>query len=123
MTVQELKKTRRIRRKAHIRKNTTGTMARPRLTVFKSNMHIYAQIITDVERKTLASASTIDKEVVALLKADMNKKQKSELVGEVLAKRAVEANISQIEFDRNGYPYHGRVKALAEGARKGGLKF
>lgn len=123
MTVQELKKTRRIRRKAHIKKNIFGSMEKPRLTVFKSNMHIYAQIINDIDRNTIASASTIDKEVVALLKADMNKKQKSELVGTVLAKRAVTANITEIQFDRNGYPYHGRTKALADGARKGGLKF
>lgn len=123
MTVQELKKTRRTRRKAHIRKSTFGTTERPRLTVFKSNMHIYAQVINDVEGKTIVSASTIDKEVQSLLKADMNKKQKSELVGELVAKRAVEAKVAEVQFDRNGYPYHGRIKALADGARKGGLKF
>ncbi len=123
MKALELKHKRRQRRKYAIRKKITGTCEVPRLTVFKSITHIYAQIIDDVTRKTLASASTIDKEVKALLKPDMPKVAQSEVVGEILGKRALKNNIKTIAFDRNGYLFHGRVKALADGCRKAGLEF
>jgi large subunit ribosomal protein L18 len=123
MKVQYLKAKRRDKRKAHVRKIITGTLERPRLSVFKSSGQIYAQIINDVDGKTLASASTIDKEVRTQLKDGMTKTAKSELVGNAIAKRAKEANITTVAFDRNGYIYHGRVKALADAARQGGLVF
>ncbi len=123
MRIQELKKKRRIRRKAHIRKRISGTAERPRLTVFRSNLHIYAQIIDDVANKTVVSASSLEKDIMAQIKPEMNKTQQSVLVGTELAKKANSAGIKEVQFDRNGYPYHGRIKALADGARKGGLKF
>ena len=107
----------RLKIKAHIRNRITGTAEKPRLTVFRSNAQIYAQIIDDKAGKTIAAASSLGaKEKVA-------KKEQASLVGESLAKLAVEAGITQVVFDRNGYLYHGRVKELADGARKGGLKF
>lgn len=124
MKILELKKQRRQRRKYGIRKKISGTGEVPRLTVFKSDLHIYAQIIDDVKKVTLCSASTIDKEVRSLIKSDKKTKvAQSELVGEIIAKRALEKNIQSIAFDRNGYIFHGRVKALADGCRKAGLKF
>lgn len=124
MKILELKKQRRQRRKYGIRKKISGTCDVPRLTVFKSDLHIYAQIIDDVKKETLCSASTIDKEVRSLIKSDKKTKvAQSELVGEIIAKRALEKNIQSIAFDRNGYIFHGRVKALADGCRKAGLKF
>ena len=123
MRTQELKVKRRIKRKAHIRKNMTGTATNPRLSVYRSNINIYAQIIDDTLKKTIVSASTLDSEIKSKITAETNKSKQSELVGELLAKRAKSAKIQSIKFDRNGYSFHGRVKALAEGARKGGLKF
>ena len=107
---------RRIKIKFRIRKNVFGTAERPRLSVFRSNKQIYAQVINDLEGKTLASASSLGMEA-------MPKKEQAAKVGEMIAKNAQEAGISQVVFDRNGYLYHGRVKELADGARKGGLKF
>ena len=107
---------RRIKIKFRIRKNVNGTAERPRLSVFRSNKQIYAQVINDLEGKTLASASSLGMEA-------MPKKEQAAKVGEMIAKNAQEAGISQVVFDRNGYLYHGRVKELADGARKGGLKF
>ncbi|HRP01227.1 MAG TPA: 50S ribosomal protein L18 [Candidatus Kapabacteria bacterium] len=123
MKVLVLKAKRKLRRKRHIIKSMTFKGDRLRLTVFKSLNHIYAQIIDDKEQKTLVSASTIDKEVKSQITSDMKKSDKSVLVGKLIAKRAKEANISNVAFDRNGYIYHGRVKALADGAREGGLQF
>lgn len=123
MNIQQLKKTRRIRRKNHIRKIIKGTEQRPRLTVYKSLGNIYAQIIDDVAGKTLASASSIDKEVKTMMKKDISKVEQSELVGSVVAKRAIEKNIKLVSFDRNGFVYHGRIKNLADAARKSGLEF
>lgn len=123
MKVQYLKAKRREKRKLHVRSKINGTAERPRLTVFKSLGHIYVQIINDVDGKTIASASTIDKELRNSLKDGMTKTAKSELVGKTIAKRALEANITRVAFDRNGYIYHGRVKALADAARQGGLEF
>lgn len=108
---------RRVRIKAHIRSTVFGTESKPRLTVFRSNKQIYAQVIDDKSGKTLVAASS--------LKID-EKLTKSEIagkVGEALASAAKSAGIETVVFDRNGYLYHGRVKELAEGARKGGLKF
>ncbi len=107
---------RRIKIKFRIRKSVNGTAERPRLSVFRSNKQIYAQVINDLEGKTLASASSLGMEA-------MPKKEQAAKVGEMIAKNAQEAGISQVVFDRNGYLYHGRVKELADGARKGGLKF
>ena len=107
---------RRIKIKFRIRKSVNGTAERPRLSVFRSNKQIYAQVINDLEGKTLASASSLGMEA-------MPKKEQAAKAGEMIAKNAQEAGISQVVFDRNGYLYHGRVKELADGARKGGLKF
>lgn len=109
------------RRKARVRRRIRGTAARPRLTVFRSCKHIYAQVIDDVRRVTLASASTVDSEFTA---DDLPKAEEARLVGQLIAKRCLASNIEAVVFDRNGYPYaSGRVRALAEGAREGGLKF
>lgn len=106
-----------------IRKKVRGTPERPRLVVFRSAKHAYAQIVDDVNGKTLVAASTLEKalkEEVAQAKSPI---EKFKLIGITIAKRALEKNIAQVVFDRNGYLYHGRVKALADGAREGGLKF
>jgi len=115
-------KTQRLRKKERIRKKIAGTTERPRLAVFKSNRHIYAQIIDDSKGLTLAAASTLDETIAAEAKA-LKKADEAKKVGELLAKRCLEKNITQIVFDRGGFPYHGRVKALAEAARGAGLKF
>lgn len=112
----------RERRRRRIRMKISGTPERPRLNVFRSTEQIYAQLIDDVSGRTLASASSIDKE----LKAEMDGKTKTEqaaLVGKYVAERAQAAGIEQVVFDRGGFLYHGRIKALADGAREGGLKF
>lgn len=108
------------KRKKTIRKKISGTPARPRLTVFKSNCHIYAQIIDDVSGVTLASSSSKEKGFKA---PEGDKKVCASKVGELVAMKCKEKGITAIVFDRNGYPYHGRVKALAEAARKNGLQF
>lgn len=123
MKVQYLKAKRREKRKAHVRSIVTGTVERPRLSVFKSASQIYVQIINDVDGTTLVSASTIDKEIRTQVKDGMTKIAKSEIVGKAIAQRAKDANITKVAFDRNGYIYHGRVKALADAARQGGLEF
>lgn len=119
----ELKLKRRLRRKYSIRKKITGTPDRLRLNVFRSLNNIYAQIIDDVQGRTLVAASTLDKEVKEQIKPDMKRIEQSKIVGAVLAKKALEKNIKKISFDRNGYLYHGRIKALAESARSNGLEF
>jgi large subunit ribosomal protein L18 len=111
----------RDRRRKSIRKRISGTSERPRIAVFRSARHIYAQIIDDGRGITLASASTLCKDLE--LGDDGDKKTAAEAVGRLLAKRAAEANITQVVFDRGGYLYHGRVAALADGARAGGLDF
>ncbi len=110
----------RIRRKRSIRKRLSGTAERPRLSVFRSAKHIYAQVIDDVSRKTLLRVSSVSK---ALLEAGGKKLAVAVKVGELVAKACVEKKISTVAFDRNGYLFHGRVKAVADGARKAGLKF
>jgi large subunit ribosomal protein L18 len=103
-----------------IRKKISGTAAKPRLSVFRSNSDIYAQLIDDANGVTLASASSREKDVVA---QKVNKSSKSTLVGQAIAKKAIALGITTCVFDRGGYLYHGRVKSVAEGAREGGLKF
>ena len=112
----------RLRRHARVRKRMLGTAERPRLSVFRSLKHMHTQIIDDVQGHTLVAASTLDAEVQTNA-SDKNKSAQAALVGELLAERATEAGIKQVVFDRGGYKYHGRVKALAEAARKGGLEF
>jgi large subunit ribosomal protein L18 len=99
-----------------------GTSERPRLTVFRSLKHIHAQVIDDTRGHTLVAASTLDAEVRSHL-ADKGKAEQAALVGDLLARRALDAGIKQVVFDRSGYLYHGRVKALADAARKSGLDF
>lgn len=111
------------RRVFRVRKNFSGTAERPRLSVFRSLNHIYAQLIDDSKSKTLASASTKSKEITDDVAKSKGKIDKSKLVGLLLAKKAVEQKISAVIFDRGRFSYHGRVKAVAEGAREGGLKF
>ena len=113
MTTKKIE--RRIKIKYRIRKNVNGTAERPRMSVFRSNKQIYAQVINDLTGTTLASASSLGMET-------MPKKEQAAKVGEMIAKKALEAGIEKVVFDRNGYLYHGRVKELADGARKGGLK-
>lgn len=111
-----------VRRHLRLRQKISGTAERPRLNVFRSLKHIYAQIIDDTAGKTLVAASTNDKELKETLTNGGNVKAAAE-VGKLVAKRALEKGIDTVVFDRGGYIYHGRVKALAEGAREGGLKF
>ena len=110
----------RDRRKAHIRKKVEGSPVRPRLSVYRSLNHVYAQVIDDLSGKTLAAASTLSPE---LKEGKGKKKDLAQKVGELVAKKCAEKNIAAVVFDRNGFMYHGRVAAVAEGARKGGLKF
>ncbi|MEC6749143.1 50S ribosomal protein L18 [Marinilactibacillus sp. XAAS-LB27] len=109
-----------LRQKRHnrVRRNLSGTAARPRLNVFRSNKHIYAQVIDDVEGVTLASASTLDTDVSGDSKVAL-----AASVGKLVAERASEKNVTEVVFDRGGYQYHGRVKALADAARENGLTF
>lgn len=112
----------RNRRHRRVRAKVNGTGSRPRLSVFRSLNHIYAQVIDDVQGHTLASASTMDPELQGAVDGKA-KAARSELVGSLVARRALSQGISQVVFDRGGYKYFGRVKALAEAARKEGLKF
>jgi len=111
---------RRIRIKSRIRKIVSGTEARPRLTVFRSNKEIYAQIVDDVTGKTISAASSRDKDISSVT---ATKIELAKLVGKTVAEKAMKAGVETIAFDRGGYLYHGRVKSLAEGAREAGLKF
>jgi len=112
----------RLRRRKHVRKRVFGTPERPRLNVFRSLRHIYAQVIDDTSGHTLASASTLDPEVRPQVEG-LNKTEQARIVGRVLAARALEKGVTRVVFDRAGYKYHGRVKALADAAREGGLDF
>ena len=112
----------RAKRHYRLRNNISGTAQKPRLAVFRSNMHIYAQIIDDTVGKTLVSASTLQKDVKAELE-NTDDVQAAAKVGAVIGKKAVEAGIESVVFDRGGYIYHGKVKALADAAREAGLKF
>lgn len=112
-----------MRIKEKIRRKFSGTPERPRLSVYRSLRHIYAQIIDDSKGHTLLSASTLSPEVREQLSGVKGKTSMAKIVGQVLAKKALEKKITHVVFDRGGFLYHGRVKALAEGAREGGLKF
>ncbi|OQA18901.1 MAG: 50S ribosomal protein L18 [Chloroflexi bacterium ADurb.Bin360] len=112
----------RERRRAHVRRKVDGTPERPRLNVFRSLTHIYAQIIDDTLGHTLVTASTVDGELRELI-AGKAKVEQAKLVGRILAERALQKGVTQVVFDRAGYKYHGRVKALAEAARAAGLDF
>ena len=114
-TIKEL---RRAKIKRSIRSKISGTVSNPRLSVFRSNNEIYAQLVDDISGKTLASASSQGLKVAKSTKLELSK-----LVGKTLAEKAMAAGLTAVTFDRGGYLYHGRVKALAEGAREGGLKF
>ena len=114
------KNERRLRIKNRVRKIVSGTEARPRLSVFRSNKEIYAQIVDDVTGKTISSASSRDKDINS---AKGTKTEIAALVGKSVAEKAIKAGIDTISFDRGGYLYHGRVKSLADGAREAGLKF
>jgi large subunit ribosomal protein L18 len=111
---------RREKIKFRVRKKIIGTTGRPRLSVFRSNSDIYVQLIDDSEGKTLASASSKDKDILA---GKGTKVEKSKLVGAAIARKATDLGLLDVIFDRSGYLYHGRVKAVAEGAREGGMKF
>ena len=111
------------KRHRRLRRHLNGSATRPRLAVFRSNNHIYAQVIDDDAQSTLCSASTVDKELRTNLKADGSSCDASVAVGSLLAKRAIAKGIQQVVFDRGGNLYHGRVKALADAAREAGLQF
>jgi large subunit ribosomal protein L18 len=112
----------RIRRHRRVRKSVTGTVERPRLNVFRSSVHIYAQVIDDVAGHTLAAASDVEKEIAGSA-AGKNKTERAKLVGQAVAERAKAQGIEAVVFDRGGHKYHGRVKALADAAREAGLGF
>lgn len=112
----------RIARHRRVRVKLSGTPERPRLNVFRSLEHIYAQVIDDTAGHTLASASTLDKELVSAV-SGKTKREQATAVGKMIAERSLAAGITEVVFDRGGYLYHGRVKALADAAREGGLKF
>lgn len=112
----------RIKRKARIRKSMFGTPSRPRLSVFRSARHIYAQIVNDTSGTTLAAASTVEQAFKDQAKFE-SKVAAANYVGKLIAQRALEKGISQVVFDRNGFLYHGRIKAVSDGAREAGLDF
>ncbi len=114
---------RRILRRKRVRKTLRGTDAKPRLSVFRSTRHIYAQLISDESGKTIASASTVSGDLRSQLGTKTGNKDAAAKVGELIAKRAGDAGISSVVFDRNGFLYHGRVQCLADAAREAGLKF
>lgn len=116
----KVKTARRQRIRFNIRKNVSGTTSKPRLSVFRSNTDIYAQLIDDTQGVTIAAASTKDKDIKAQAGT---KSEKSKLVGAAVARKAVELGVKEVIFDRGGYLYHGRVKSVADGAREGGLQF
>ncbi len=122
MAVKNKKVAARLRRKRSIRKRLSGTAARPRLSVFRSNKHIYAQVVDDAAGVTLASACSLTKEVADAVDGK-KKAEVATLVGTLIAERCKAKEIDTVVFDRNGYIYHGRVKAVAEAAREAGLRF
>ena len=120
MATKNQREYRRNRIKMRIRKIINGTPARPRMSVFRSNKDIYVQLIDDKEGKTLLTASSREGDI---LQAKVAKIERAKMVGALMAKKAIEAGITEVVFDRNGYLYHGRVKSLADSAREAGLKF
>ncbi|MDT8419135.1 MAG: 50S ribosomal protein L18 [Desulfuromonadales bacterium] len=121
MDVSQKRRIARLKRQARVRRKVRGTIECPRLSVFRSANHIYAQIVEDVNGRTLAAASTLTKDVAEGLKGKGNV-EAAKAVGSAIAKKALEKNISQVVFDRNGFLYQGRVQALADAAREAGLK-
>ncbi len=115
----EEKRRRWLKRKVHIRKNLSGTPERPRMSVYRSNKHMYVQIIDDTTGTTLSSVSTVEPE----LREMKNTVENGIKIGEIAGKRLAEKQIREVVFDRNGYLYHGIVKSIADGARKAGIKF
>jgi large subunit ribosomal protein L18 len=113
----------RQRRKKRVRKKVKGMPDAPRLSIFKSSRHIYAQIVDDISSRTLVDVSSVSRDLRPQLQGKGGNREAAALVGEWIAKRALERGISQVVFDRNGFLYHGRVKVLAESAREHGLKF
>ena len=113
----------RLRRKKRVRKRIKGVPETPRLSVFKSSKHIYAQVIDDISANTLVDASSLSKDLRPQVRGKGGNREGAAFIGEWVAKRALERGISQVVFDRNGFLYHGRVKVLAESARQHGLKF
>lgn len=122
MGTLNLRKRARLKRKKRIRKKIFGTQERPRLSVFRSSKHIYAQIIDDTHGHTLVAASSLEQEVKERPKFD-DKISQASFVGKLLGERAVAKGVGKVVFDRNGFLYHGRVKALSDGVREAGLKF
>ena len=122
MASNKSRNTNRQARHARVRKKITGTTAKPRLNVYRSNQNIYAQIIDDVTGNTLIAASSLETSVKDNV-SNTGNKEAAKLVGELIAKRAIEKGIENVTFDRGGYLYHGRVKELSEGAREAGVKF
>jgi len=122
MGALNIKKQARLKRKSRIRKNLTGTASRPRLSVFRSARHIYAQVVDDTSGHTLAAASSLENKVMEKPKFD-DKIAVASFVGELIGERAIDQGIKKVVFDRNGFLYHGRVKAVSDGARKAGLDF
>ena len=122
MVSKESRQEIRVKKHMKIRNRFSGTAERPRLAVFRSNNHVYAQVIDDVAGKTLVSASTLEKDIKAELK-NTDDIEAATKVGDVVAKRALEKGIKAVVFDRGGYIYHGKVKALADAAREAGLEF
>jgi large subunit ribosomal protein L18 len=122
LAVKSERLVKRFRRKQSIRKRITGSGDRPRLSIFRTSSHMYAQIVDDTSGNTIASASTLSKELKGKLKVSGNV-EAAKKVGELLAKLAKKNKITTVAFDRNGFLYHGRVKALADAARDGGLEF
>jgi len=118
--VATLRRTSRTRRHLRVRKKVAGSTARPRLVVFRSTRHIYVQVVDDAAARTLVSASTLDEGVRG---TDGDKKAAAAAVGRLIARRAKDAGIDKVVFDRGGYRYHGRIAALADAAREGGLEF
>ncbi|MCL2645650.1 MAG: 50S ribosomal protein L18 [Phycisphaerales bacterium] len=121
-TINQLKQTRRTQRKLRTSGSVRGTTERPRLSIFRSVKNIYAQVIDDTTGKTLVAASSLEKDVRGTMKHGGNKGAAAE-IGKTIAAKAIAKGVTQVAFDRNGYRYHGRVKALADAARKAGLKF
>lgn len=118
----EKKKESHLKRKARVRKKIVGASERPRLNVYRSNKHIYAQIIEDATGKTLMAASTLNKDLKDKL-GNVKKTEAAKKIGEFMAKKAIAKGIDKVVFDRGGFLYHGRIKAVADGAREAGLKF
>lgn len=119
---RDIKKNARFRKKKHINKVVSGTAERPRLVVFKSLKHIYAQLVDDVNQKTITGMSSLSKELQDEIQSSKNKLDVAKIIGKSIGKKAQDMKIESVVFDRNGYLYHGRVKAVADGAREVGLK-